>query len=129
MKAGGEDGVPAEVATHLPMHPVEFGVLMVLSEGVRHGYDIVQTVPLRVPVVRDIYPANLYRRLRRLRDRGLIQDVEPAGAVVDDGRDRKFFEITPLGLSVARAEAERLRRLVELADGNPALAGGAPGSR
>lgn len=104
--------LPWEVLAFLPLHPVEFGILLALTEGVRHGYDIIKDVEDRVHPVRELHSANLYRRIRRMRERGLIEDAEPAGQFDDDDRERKFFRISSLGRRVARAEAVRLRALV-----------------
>lgn len=94
----------------LPLHPLEFRILLVLREGASHGYEIVKRIEAREGERMTIYPANLYRRLRDMRARGVLADAEaPAGA--RDGR-RRYFELTPLGVRVAREEALRLDELV-----------------
>lgn len=100
----------------LPLHPVDFGILLALTEGIRHGYDIIKDVEQRVQPVRELHSANLYRRIRRLRTRGLIEDAEPSEPFDDDDRERKFFRLTNRGRRVAQAEALRLRALVAEAD-------------
>lgn len=94
----------------LPLHPLDFRILLVLLEGASHGYEIVKRIEAREGERTTIYPANLYRRLRAMRSRGLLADAEaPAGE--DDAR-RRYFEVTPLGSRVAREEAARLDELV-----------------
>lgn len=98
------------LADFFPLHPLEFRILLVLLEGASHGYDIVKRIEAREGKRMTIYPANLYRRLRDMRSRGLLTDAEaPVGE--DDGR-RRYFEVTPLGSRVAREEAARLDELV-----------------
>jgi DNA-binding PadR family transcriptional regulator len=42
------------------------------------------------------------------------------------GRDRRYYRLTAMGRAVARAEAARLRELVELARARDLLAGNPP---
>jgi DNA-binding PadR family transcriptional regulator len=102
-----------EVVARLPLHALEFEILLSLAEEVMHAYRIVQGIEARQPSWSTILPTNLYRRIRRLAADGLIEEVdhdEPGG------RPRKYFTITELGRSVARAEAGRLRRLLGQAE-------------
>jgi DNA-binding PadR family transcriptional regulator len=94
----------------LPLHPLEFRILLVLLDGPSHGYRIVKAIEERVGERRRIYPANLYRRIRDLLDRGLIEEsAAPAGE--SEGR-RTHVAVSELGRRVAKAEAERLEALV-----------------
>ena len=98
----------------LPLRPVEFDVLLSLATGERHGYGIIQDADARgVTAVPDV--GTLYRALRRMQEQGLIlasarREVPEAG----DER-RHYYQITPLGLQVARAEARRLAALMRAA--------------
>lgn len=96
----------------LPLHPLELGILVILLEGEAHAYRIVSELERREPAVR-IYPANLYRRLREMVSSGLLEE-EPVPAEAD-GRRRRYFRVTVLGRSVARAEALRVQRVLEAA--------------
>ena len=62
-----------------------------------------------------LHPGSLYRALARLLEDALILEVEARPSSGDDER-RRYYQITPLGRAVARAEAERLRALVRAAD-------------
>ena len=98
---------------YLPLNPLEFRILLALRDGCRHGYAIVKDVEARTGGSSKIFPANLYRRIRNLLAGGLLAEAKPAkGDEPADERRRKFFELTPLGLSVARAEVERLEGLL-----------------
>jgi len=99
---------------HLPLHPLEFQVLLSLMGGVRHAYDIVKDIEERQPGWSRILPTNLYRRIWRLASAGLVEEaaVEPSPGE----RSRKYFALAPLGRSVAVAEAARLRSLLREAE-------------
>jgi len=91
---------------HLPLKPVEFLVLAVLSDGHRHGYGIVQEMKERTSGVVQVRPGDLYRVLYRLSERGLVEDVDRRAAGAD-GR-RSYYGLTRLGKRVLRAEADLL---------------------
>ena len=95
---------------HLPLHALEFQVLLSLSEGVTHAYDVVRGIEERQAEWSQILPTNLYRRIWRLASVGLVEEVE--GATPSAGHPRKYFAITGLGRQVAQAEATRLRSLL-----------------
>ena len=96
---------------HLPLHPLEFRILLVLQDGPAHGYRIVKEIEARETDLRSIYPGNLYRRIRDLKGKGLLEEIEPPPEGDPDPR-RKYFRPTALGEAVARAEASRLEGLV-----------------
>lgn len=98
-----------QISSCLPLHPLEARVLAVLAEGPAHAYRIVQQLEARDAGWTTVLPANLYRRIRALSARGLIVATPEAEAP----RGRRTFALTPLGKAVARAEAERLRDLLE----------------
>lgn len=95
---------------YLPLHALELQVLLSLTDGVTHAYDIVRRIESRQPEWSQILPTNLYRRIWRLASEGLLEEV-PREAP-DEARRRRYFAITALGREVARAEATRLRGLL-----------------
>lgn len=94
---------------YLPLHPLQFRILMSLLDGPSYGTQIVEEIETRERGGTKIYPANLYRRIRDLLSDGLIED---ASAPPDADPRRSYVRITRLGQSVAKAEARRLRDLV-----------------
>ncbi len=116
MATGSPD---ADVTAFLPLRPVEYHVLLSLSDRPRHGYGIMQDAEERsgAAVIPDV--ATLYRALKRMVEAGLIR---PAAEGVGDRR-RTDYEITPLGARVARAESRRMATLVEAAAGAGLLRG------
>ncbi len=93
---------------HLPLHPLAFRVLLVLTEGPSYGTEIVRRIEKAETTLR-IYPANLFRRIRDLLADELLEECSgPTGC---DPR-RSYVRLTALGESVLRAEASRLHTMV-----------------
>lgn len=103
---------PRTIETFLPLQPYEFQVLMVLTEGDRHGYGIRRATLDRTEGKLRLDPGVLYRTLRRLKEAGLIRDSGRRPAADLDDQRRKYYGLTELGKSVARAEADRLEDLI-----------------
>lgn len=98
-----------EALEHLPLHPVDFRILMALLDGPSYGTRIVQEIEHREGGWRKLYPANLYRRVRDLVSKELIEEC--SGPSDADPR-RTYVCLSELGRAVASAEARRLRRLM-----------------
>ncbi len=94
----------------LPLRSVELDILLGVADQPRHGYAILQEAEERAGGSAPFEIPTLYRALRRMRDAGLIR---PTQAPADDMDDRReYWEVTPLGGRVLRAEVERLEVLV-----------------
>ena len=98
-------------STFLPLHPLEFRILMILLGGPSHGYAVVQEIEGKEGRAGKVYPANLYRRIRDLLSRGLIHEVSLPEGDTSDSR-RRYFGLTDLGQKVVEAEAQRLKTLL-----------------
>ncbi len=109
----------------IPLRPVEFEILLVLTGGDAHGYAIIKEAESRANDVQRIETGTLYRALRRLTAEGLVKpaDEKPAEDMGDERR--RYFTLTALGREVAAAEARRLASQVDAARSR-ALLGGAP---
>lgn len=99
----------------LPLKDLVFRILVALSDGERHGWSMVQT--LDEPGGASILPGHLYRTLDRMLDDGLIEERDrPAKSqparTKQGAAPSRFFQLTPLGCEVARAETKRLEALV-----------------
>ncbi len=104
---------PADPTRFLPLHALEFRILLVLRRGKSWGSRIVEEIEEREGGRMTLYPANLYRRVRDLVKRGLIEETDaPEGS---DPR-RTYLALTPLGREVTSLEAQRLRSLVHEVD-------------
>ena len=98
----------------LPLPPATFHILLALVEGERHGYAIIQDIEMRTDGELRLSAGTLYRSIARMVEQGLIVEVLKRATRQDDER-RRYYRITPLGTSVARAEMRRLTQLVRLA--------------
>ena len=99
----------------LPLKDLVFRILVALSDGERHGWSLVQALDERPGA--SLLPGHLYRTLNRMLDDGLIEERDrPAKAqaprVKQGAAPSRFFQLTPLGCDVARAETRRLETLV-----------------
>jgi DNA-binding PadR family transcriptional regulator len=105
----------AEVAALLPLPTANFHILVALADGELHGYAILQDVAGRTSGAVQMGAGTLYRALHRMLESGLVVETsERPDPALDDER-RRYYRITPLGMAVVRAEAERLAALVGLA--------------
>src|SRR3989449_4189182 len=103
-------GRPA--AAYLPLPPATFHILLALADGELHGYAIMKGVAARSEGTVRLGPGTLYGALKRLLEAGLVEEGgERADPERGDER-RRYYRLTPLGLSLVRAEAPRLDAVV-----------------
>lgn len=106
----------------LPLRSVDFLILLMLSQGDRHGYGIMQDVELHTNGATRLEAGSLYRTIRRLtEERLVVESARRPAPDLDDDR-RRYYRLTPLGRRVVAAEATRLRHLVRLAEAAKLLA-------
>jgi len=99
----------------LPLTPPTFQILLTLADGDRHGYAIMKEVAAHTDGEMRLGPGTLYGSLKRLLEGGLVDEVgERADPEMGDER-RRYYRITPFGLAVARAEAQRMDGVVRVA--------------
>lgn len=99
----------------LPLPLATFHILLAVAEDGRHGYGIIQDVAARTSGELRLSPGTLYRSIQRMLEDGLIVEVRERPAPPDDDERRRYYRITALGASVARAETARLAGLVRMA--------------
>jgi len=92
-----------DASSFLPLSPLDFQVLLLLTDRPLHGYGIVKASNIEL--------GSLYRIINRLTQQGLIEEVTVPRA--DTRRKRRHYRSTRLGRAVARAEARRLRALLD----------------
>jgi DNA-binding PadR family transcriptional regulator len=96
----------------LPLTEAAFHVLLALLPEDAHGYSLLKTVREQAGGVVRLSTGTLYGILSRLLEDGLIAEAASRESV--DER-RRYYRITPIGRAVARAEAERLERTLDVA--------------
>src|SRR5262245_15764681 len=110
-----------DVSSLLPLTPAVFHILLAIADEDRHGYGIAQEVTARTDGRVRLGPGTLYGTLMRMEESGLVSETDR-----ERGSDprRRYYTLTTLGRSVAKAEAERLAHLVDLARDKALLARG-----
>jgi DNA-binding PadR family transcriptional regulator len=93
-----------------------FHILVALGDAERHGYEIMQVVAEDTGGAVRTGPTTLYRSIRGLMEAGLIEESDRRPAPEVDDERRRYYRLTAAGRDAARAETERLRRLVAVAD-------------
>lgn len=108
----------------IPLKHSTYRVLLALADGEsRHGYAIMQTLSEMTQGRESILPGTLYAALARMVDDGLIE-VRPAPAdEASGGPERRYYRRTAFGRAAARAESERLRTLLDIAQAQKILPG------
>jgi DNA-binding PadR family transcriptional regulator len=102
----------AAIQKFLPLPPSEFQILLALADGERHGYAIRNEVAERTGGEVTLGPGTLYGSIKRMLERGLIEESARRPARDADDDRRRYYRITALGKGVATAEARRMAALV-----------------
>ena len=106
---------PEDVARQLPLTDLAFNILLSLADRDLHGYALISEINERAPGGPRLRSGTLYAALRRLETVGLLRESGHRPAPDQDDRRRRYYEILPLGLTVLRAEVDRLRGLLGVA--------------
>jgi DNA-binding PadR family transcriptional regulator len=107
--------IPDDVQALLPLPPATFHILVALADGERHGYAVLQDVAERTGGEVRLGAGTLYRSIHRMLEQGLLAESRARPRPESDDERRRYYQITPFGAAVARAEARRLALMVRLA--------------
>jgi len=107
----------------VPLTPVEFHILLSLSDADRHGYAILQDVAERTGGQLQLRTGTLYTVIKRMLDGRWLEETGAPERGEDDER-RRYYRLTALGRQVVKAEARRLQSLVAMAQDKRVLPGG-----
>ncbi|MEM7416117.1 MAG: PadR family transcriptional regulator [Gemmatimonadota bacterium] len=103
---------PSPAESFLPLPPIWFGALLAMSDGPKHGYAVIKEMEDRAVASKRPAAGTVYIALRRLVDKGLIEELDPPSDA--DGRGKRMYGLTGLGRSVTALEAARMRELVDI---------------
>jgi DNA-binding PadR family transcriptional regulator len=98
----------------IPLSEPVFQILLAVADRDRHGYGIIQEVGERTEGRVRLGPGTLYGAIKRLREQGLVEEVEISTDTPEDER-RRYYRLTGLGRQVAVQEANRLEKLLATA--------------
>ena len=102
-----------DVQEFLPLTPAMFQILLALADRERHGYDIMREVDQRTEGDVRLGPGTLYGSMKRMLSDGLVEECDERPDPELDDERRRYYRLTDFGYRVAKAEAERLARLVK----------------
>lgn len=105
----------------LPLKPADYFILYVLLDGERHGYWMAKEIERLSDGQVRLEAGNLYRSLRRMMKSGWVRQADRRPAVESDDERRRYYAITDLGQQIVRAEVERMRAVVEMAEAQSAV--------
>ena len=113
---------PTDPGAFIPLKHSTYQVLLALGDDELHGYAIMQAVSEMTGGRESILPGTLYAALARMVDEGLVEERDgpddPSG-----GPARRYYRRSRFGRTVARAESERLRALLDIARAQTSLSG------
>ena len=98
-----------------PFTPAMFHILLVLAGHECHGYGIMQEVAEQTGGQVRLAPGTLYRSIKQLVATGMIVECDERPDPALDDERRRYYQITGQGRRAAQQEAERLARLVQVA--------------
>ena len=107
----------------IPLPPATFHILLAVADQDRHGYGIMQEVAARTDGKLRLSAGTLYRSIQRMLEQGLLIESRERPAPEADDERRRYYRITAFGKAVARAEAQRLAKLVSIARARGIVAG------
>jgi DNA-binding HxlR family transcriptional regulator len=95
-----------------PLPPAVLDIMLALGNEELHGYAIKQEIGRRTKGQRRLAPGTLYRSLKQMQKRGLLEESEERPEPGLDDECRRDYRLTDLGRRVALAEVEGLEGLV-----------------
>lgn len=101
--------------TQLPLTPAVFHILLSLMDQERHGYGIMKEVEAQTDGDMLLRPGTLYQAIKRMLEAGLLEESDERPDPQLDDERRRYYKLTALGQKAARAEIERLQKLLHIA--------------
>ena len=109
--------MPKNTSGALPLTESTFLIMLSLAPQARHGYAIMQDVEDISEGRVQLSTGTMYGALRRLLADGWIERVPTDEVeVAIDGRNQKFYRLTPTGEAILGAELDRLKQLIEVGE-------------
>lgn len=106
--------MPTDLKHKLPLSEAVFLILLSLAEEPKHGYAIMKDVHELSAMRVSLSTGTLYGALKRLLKQGWVARAAE-DAVIENGRERKQYLLTELGLRILDAEAARMQALASVA--------------
>ncbi len=100
-----------------PLTPAVLHILLALSTEERHGYGIMKQVAADSQGKVKMGPGTLYGSVGRMLEAGLIKESDQRVDPEMDDERRIYYKITGEGQAALRAELDRYRGVVTVAEG------------
>lgn len=110
----------------LPLTPAVFHILLALADGEKHGYAIMREVGAQTAGAIRMGPGTLYGSIQRMLKDGLIVELREHADPAHGDERRRYYRLTGFGQRVLHAEAQRLEKLVHIAQNKRILPGLGP---
>jgi DNA-binding PadR family transcriptional regulator len=104
----------ARLQAALPLSRSLLHLLMAIREGERHGYAVMKWVEDHSGGVVRMGPGTLYTTIQRAESLGLVVEADPPGDAPSHAQ-RRYYDLTPLGLRALTSEVDRLGAFVDRA--------------
>lgn len=91
-------------------------ILLALSSGEMHGYEIMKQVFKDTDEKIRLSPATLYTSIKRLLELGLIKELPARADEQNPGRERRYYEITKSGAAAVKSSIEEAQRFTRLGE-------------
>jgi DNA-binding PadR family transcriptional regulator len=99
-----------DASQFLPLSPASLHILLALAGDDLHGYGIMQEITRQSAAQYKLGPGTLYDNLKKLMQRGLIEETSSRSST-DDPR-RRYYRLKGLGRCVLAVEVERLEQVL-----------------
>jgi DNA-binding PadR family transcriptional regulator len=99
-----------DASQFLPLSPASLHILLALAGDDLHGYGIMQEITRQSAGQYKLGPGTLYDNLKKLMQRGLIEETSSRSST-DDPR-RRYYRLKGLGRCVLAVEVERLEQVL-----------------
>jgi len=103
------------MASDAPLTPAVFHILLALSAGEKHGYEIMRQVRVDSRGAINMGTGTLYGSLKRMLAAGLVEESGDRPQPELDDERRRYYRTTRLGSRALEAELARYRAIVAVA--------------
>lgn len=112
---GRQEPTPGNIDSYLPLPASTMHIIVALADGPRHGYAIMRDIEDLHDGSVTIGPGTLYGSIKRMIERGLVEETDDRPDPALDDQRRRYYRLTNLGHRVGAAEQARLATLLNAA--------------
>ena len=110
-----QEPTPDDIDSYLPLPASTMHIIVALADGAKHGYAIMRDIEDLHDGSVTMGPGTLYGSIKRMIERGLVEETEERPDPELDDERRRYYRLTSLGHRVGAAEQARLATLLNAA--------------